>query len=456
MKISLDWFKKKNLKELESLIVEEQRLKVELLKSQLPEGTYTETKPPYMSVKLINDVLVVVLHDGTVLSKAGADKDDYNKIKLSKTFNDIMKVVEVPEVLIEKEKIEKELAKSIFISNGINQLNQFSDFEVIDNIVYLVGTDRSIPEILVNKFIEVISKYNEYEVQQIDTELLPKDEEYQALKRFFLWCCLNPRAEVANELYEFLMKNSFRITKQGFFVALRNVVTVKNHSSNTALVEFVSNAYNKVRAVWKKHPAHFNVIKEDGEFKISTSEIRGTIIGNLKDLYDNMPEMEGNRYTDNYTRTFDIRVGKLVNMPPEDCNWSTADCAEAGLHFTSDQIHYVGCGDTSVLILINPMKVVGIGERKGRCYEYLPIMTVPRDEATEILHDLDFDTMQLDEDYAINELDALAERCKAGFQAETTKHQFNLPNISTMNINRIVLSLSEMKDTISKRVSVIK
>ncbi|MEI6142958.1 MAG: hypothetical protein WCP85_27015, partial [Mariniphaga sp.] len=55
---------------------------------------------------------------------------------------------------------------------------------------------------------------------------LNQDDEYVALKNFFMWCCLNPRAEVAHELYRFLSENSFRITRQGFVVALRNVVTL--------------------------------------------------------------------------------------------------------------------------------------------------------------------------------------------------------------------------------------
>jgi hypothetical protein len=143
-------------------------------------------------------------------------------------------------------------------------------------------------------------------------------------------------------------------------------------------------------------------------------------------------------------------------MPKEDCNWSTQDCAAAGLHFTSDQIHYVGCGDQSVIVLINPMKVVGIGQHKGRCYEYLPIMTVPREEATRILHDSEFDTIQLDEDYAIRELESLTEKVKDGFAAESRKYEFNLPAISAAEITNIVNSLSEMKATISKRVSTIK
>ena len=139
-------------------------------------------------------------------------------------------------------------------------------------------------------------------------------------------------------------------------------------------------------------------------------------------------------------------------MPKEDCNWSTQDCAAAGLHFTSDQIHYVGCGDQSVLVLINPMKVVGIGAHKGRCYEYLPIMTVPREEATSILHDNQFDTLQLDEEYAIRELSDIESKVKEGYATESSKYEFNLPNISSVDIKEIVKSLDEMKNEIVNRV----
>jgi hypothetical protein len=162
--------------------------------------------------------------------------------------------------------------------------------------------------------------------------------------------------------------------------------------------------------------------------------------------------MAENRFTDDWTKTFDIRIGKVVSMPTEECNWSTQDCAAAGLHFTADQIHYVGCGDQSVLVLINPMKVVGIGQHKGRCYEYLPIMAVPREEATEILHDIDFDTLELDEDYAIRELEQLEEKAKEGFAKEAKKHSFNIPHLSSVEVTNIVTSLDEMKNEISKRV----
>jgi hypothetical protein len=312
-----------------------------------------------------------------------------------------------------------------------------------------------------------------------------------------MWCCLNPRAEVADKLYNFLQKNSFKITKQGFFVALRNVVTL--HGSNE-LVHFVSNAYNKVKAVWKKKPDDYTVfLQDDGTYKMVHKDLLtkeetcincdgsgsvpcdddwddssdcyecdgtgkvstysedeyGQPIGNLTELYLDLPNRSDNRFTDAHTKTFDIRIGRPVNMPMEKCRWNTDDCGAEGLHFTSDEIHYVGCGDTSVIVLINPMKVVGIGDSKGRCYEYLPIMTVAREEATEILHDLDFDTLELDESYAIRELENLVEKAKEGFTAEAKKYDFNLPALSAVEVYTIVKSLDEIKEEISGRIVTI-
>jgi hypothetical protein len=98
------------------------------------------------------------------------------------------------------------------------------------------------------------------------------------------------------------------------------------------------------------------------------------------------------------------------------------------------------------------MKVVGIGTHKGRCYEYLPIMTVPREEATTILHDLQFDTLQLDESFAIRELENLEELAKQGFATESKKYNFNLPQISSIEIKAIVTSLQEMKLELENRI----
>jgi len=506
---SLNWFKSRKEQEIEDL---KHEIKVKELQKQLEKmenppppvqpsynpsynSTWTsvgvsgsgvpnyaasviaEPEKPYKSIKLVNDMLTIVLNDGSIISKPGATNDDFQYARKATTEDQLLNLVACQEVVAERKKHEAEVARDKAIREGVEKLVQLDDFRMEGDSVYITGINRSLPQLLVEEFIVIANRHG------FNSYALANDDKYQSLKRFFMWCCLNPRAEVANELYRFLKENSFRITKQGFFVALRNIVTL--HGSNE-LVKFISNAYNKVKAVWKKAPDKYEVYFKDGAYSFIhiddtyTTEIvegeelwdeymeeyvtsedeeitvtrndLGERLGNLTELYLDLPNRHENRFTDDWTKTFDIRVGRVVNMPMDNCNWSTQDCAAAGLHFTSDQIHYVGCGDQSVLVLINPMKVVGIGNHKGRCYEYLPIMTVDREEATTLLHDLDFDTLELDEDYAIRELENLAEKAKGGFVIEASKHQFNIPAMTHSQINNIVTSLEEMKNSISKRV----
>jgi len=488
---SLDWFKQ----ELAKLQLEEQKIKNELMKLEMEEkrkemledeeeedcdccdddydddddykwdGTqnfgddYDVDVPyvkPYLHLKMVNDVLTIVLQDGQIISKPNATQDDFKAAQNANSEADLFSLVMSQEVKDEKMKREAEVSRIKSIQKGMDFLSQFKDFTISGNSIYLTGMSRSLPQILVEEFLAIIGAYDQLHLSIEEVEKsLPYNESYLGLKRFFMWCCLNPRAEVAHELYRFLKDNSFRITKQGFFVALRNVVSL---CDDTALVDFVSNSYNKIKAIWKKDPSQMNVWKhdQDDSYFLENIDFEGAsnafFVGNLTALYLELPEMKSNRYTDDWTKTFDIRVGRPVNMPLSDCNWSTQDCAAAGLHFTADQIHYVGCGDTSMLILINPMKVVGIGAHKGRCYEYLPIMTVPREEATTILHDLNFDTLELDDQYAVRELESLAERAQAGFVAESRKYDFNIPNISIVEIKGITASLEEMMGEIVERV----
>ena len=501
--LSLEWFKGTAERAIEKVVAN----KLESLMEE--EEVPTSEQPLYKNLKLVNDTLTVVMANGDIFSKPGATEQDYFTVSLAQTESDILKVVMTPEVANQRIADDAELKRKQALLKGIKLLEDFEDFIVEDNVVYLAGTSRSLPQLLVEKFIEIVHRVGEQMAdERTFEETLNQDEEYLAHKRFFMWCCLNPRAEVANELYRFLTDNSFKITKQGFFVALRNVVTL--HGS-PELVHFVSNTYNKVKAVWKKSPDKYTVFLKDGEYilvhedELTKTETRtsttcpdclgdggwdviddtedndwfdcpecdgtgeveeytydevwtvnhGEKIGGLTELYLDLPNRAENRFTDDWTKTFDIRIGRTVSMPMSECNWSTQDCAAAGLHFTADQIHYVGCGDQSVLVLINPMKVVGIGQHKGRCYEYLPIMTVAREEATSILHDLSFDTLELDESYAVRELEGLADKVQEGFIYEAAKHQFNLPQISSTEIKSIVNSLESMKFEISKRIVTI-
>lgn len=507
--LSLDWFKETAENAISKVVAN----KLESLMEQdtpVEKPKHHEVKP-YITMKLVNDTLTVVLNDGTVLSKPGATEEDFYAVSTATDEHEIQVILSSREVMADLEKVKEEAKRIKALQQGIELLGTLPDFTVEGTTVYLKGTSRSLPPLLVERFLIVVNDVKYYTGFGDVHKALNENDDYVALKNFFMWCCLNPRAEVAHELYRFLEENSFRITRQGFVVALRNVVTL--HGS-PELVHFVSNTYNKVKAVWKKNPDHYTIFLENGEYKLihddklfetiivddarcpdcdgaggwyedydeenedenwedcercnGTGEVEeyeyeqtvpvdhGERIGGLTELYLDLPNREENRFTDDWTKTFDIRIGQVTSMPQEECNWSTQDCAAAGLHFTADQIHYVGCGDQSVIVLINPMKVVGIGQHKGRCFEYLPIMTVPRDEATRILHDGQFDTLQLDEDYAIRELESLIERAKEGFATESKKYEFNMPAISASEINMIVLNLNEMKAKIVNRVTTIK
>lgn len=478
---SLEFFK--------SLIERDNKMLSLLLddKAPAPVVTTTPSIKPYSNIKFVNDVLTIVLRDGNIITKHPATVEDFQKARASQCETDLFAICMSNEIYEDKVKKEKEIERNKVLLEGIEKLKAYKDFVVENGSVYLKGINRSMPEMLVEEFLLVISRHN-------PLEDLSDDDEFQSLKRFWMWACLNPRAEVADKLFNFLKKNSFKITKQGFFAALRNVVTIHG---GTQFVQFVSESYNKVKAVWKKSPDKYHVFLNEGEYSIiheddmyetyedscecsvcdgfgqdhngddcydcdgsgyvpcedeMIREDLGEDLGILTDLYMDLPNREENRFTDAHTRTFDIRIGKVVNMDPAKCRWNTDDCGAEGLHFTSDEIHYVGCGDQSVLVLINPMKVVGIGESKGRCWEYLPIMTVPRKEATNLLHDLDFDTLELDEQYAITELEDLEEKVKDGFTAEKKKYSINFSSISMTEVKDIVKSLNKMKKEISDRV----
>lgn len=483
--LSLKWFKSAIERTIEKVV--ENKIEQAFNELDNQEGhtapSYVQYEKPYLNIKMVNDTLTIVMNDGNIITKAPATSDDFNKARDCRTEACLFDLVSTQEVKDQRRKAEAEYEKAKAIQRGAEYLATLEEFEMKHGSLYLKSISRSLPPLLVEEFLEVVGRHGG-----------TKNDEFNALHRFFMWCCLNPRAEVADKLFSFLKKNSFSITKQGFFVALRNVVTLHG---GTELVQFVSNAYNKVKAVWKKKPEDYFVFLENSEYKMvhkdsvsreetetctncdgsgyiagydsdepdqcddceGSGEItsyydneHGENLGNLTELYLDLPNRAENRFTDAYTKTFDIRIGRPVSMPMESCRWNTDDCGSAGLHFTSDEIHYVGCGDTSVLVLINPMKVVGIGESKGRCYEYLPIMTVPTDEATDILHDLDFDTLELDESYAVRELDNLAEKAKEGFTEERKKYDFNLPALSAVEVYTIVKSLDEIKQEISKRI----
>lgn len=465
--------------------------------------------------KYINNTVIVSLENGEILFKTGVTQDFLGNLYAAESEDEIRVLME-NENLVDGLSQEDRKNNQTIIEN-YQLLLDTGEFTYDGQVWKMVGINRSIPELLVKRLIFALVEN--------------KSDDYIGLKNFWMWCCLNPRAEVADDLFGFLEKNCFKINKQGMFFALRNVVTV---DVDNELVHFVSQEYNKIKGIWKKDPKDYTVYKyttkdhiqseQTNEVKIDPIqeeleqnyydwdgdvETLATLlsykhpdyfwgdlvgyaedwinrdniepihtetrinpmyilvkqgerpnpgyesVGELHNLYMELPAMSNNRFTDAHTGTFDIRIGQKVSMPPEECVWNNKDCAHAGLHFTLNEIHYVGCGDTSILILINPSKVVGIGQSKGRCYEYLPLMTIPREEATTFLQNGEFDTIGLEENYALEELTGLEDRVKESFIKEAKKHEYNLPILKNDEIKTIVGRLNSYKDAIKDRVNII-
>lgn len=395
-----------------------------------------------------DSTITVIMADGDIFSAENADMNMYQRVMELKEKKAIMNVM-FPEMLREEKAAMKEREVYEHLTKGITALEETGDFICIGNEVQMCGIERSLPISLVNKLVETV------ESEGVDSA------QYIGLKRFWQWCCLNPRAEVADMLFDFFESNFMRINSQGMFYALRNVVT---KAKDTRLVEFISREYARIR-LSKQDPAAF-IVYERGEGKFETVHVNTVKFadreliteekchGNLMQLYIDLPMMDQNRFTDAYSRSFDIRIGQRVHMDPAKCSWSTRDCAEAGLHFTMNQIHQVGCGDTTIVVLINPMKVVGIGTHKGRCYEYLPLCVVPRDEALGFLETADFDTAQMEAQFIKEELNGLAELAKENFAKEAKKHSFNIPKMDNEQLRNIVLDLQKCGNEIASRVVV--
>lgn len=250
------------------------------------------------------------------------------------------------------------------------------------NAYYRVGIPYSIPKLLLDKYLACFTN-----------ERLTEQEDFASWDAFWLKCSLNPNPEVRKNLVWFAERWGFRITKSGDLLGYRNV-KVKS-KGNQELHDFVAKSYSQVKNKWKKAPKNYYVIDNDGEYLLQPC---GTIanckgIDTLQDMYDNLAELSETVYTDAYSGTFDIRIGKAVTMPREDCDHSNATCSR-GLHFAAKgwlTENYFG--QVCLAVIVNPYDVISIPPEdsygKIRCCKYIPYSVVEWDNEGNIVDDFE-------------------------------------------------------------------
>lgn len=450
---SLKWFRSNNQEKLEKLELEKKEKEVELLNLQLKES-----KKLYKVLSLVNNNLTVVLQDGSIISKSNATENDVQEIKLATSESEILRIVK--DVNIQQEKVTEKLTREEvdMYSEGFALFQYLDDFYTEKNTVYLSGTNRSLPELLVKKFIKIIDKYKNCPLEYLQ-DALDNDEEYLSHKKFFMWCCLNPNAQSAEDLYGFLEKHNMKIDRHGNFYAYRRVRTVGNDSKE--LVDFISNAYNKIKAVWKKSPKKFKVvtIPDSKEFKLkewdfNVENTEYICLGDLEYLYLNLPNMKENRYTSAHTGKEDYRVGNVISMPRNEGDDDNSISCSMGFHAASKEYDYSGFGDQDILVIINPMDVLAVpkGEvGKLRTCRWFFAMTLEKDERY-ILDEEDFNVLELGDIYNEKCFEDIEEHVKNGFTEEVKRHTFTLPTLSSKELSRIINSLEEMSNVINNRV----
>src|SRR5690606_15129808 len=299
------------------------------------------------------------LNDGDTLTKTEASMEDFQTVRNAQSESELFTIATPEPLLLKQREIEEEIKKAEQINSFAENLKDHPDFVQEDGSVFLVGKNgekipRSIPALLVEKFASLL-----YPTNNEDTK-----EEYEALKKFWLKCCLNPNAQSAEDLYAFLSHHQFKIDRHGNFYAYRRVVS--KQGGNRELVDFVSNTYNKVKAVWKKNPEKYEVFQNtDGTYtfyktKETDAIYPGTWIGNLKELYLGLPNMQKKMFTSAHTGKEDYRVGEVISMPRYEGDDNNQFTCSRGFHAASKAYDYSGFGDTPILVIINPMDVLAV------------------------------------------------------------------------------------------------
>ena len=166
--LSLDWFKSKVEVSIDRVVANklEKMMGEEQKSSDTAIPKKTEGKP-YFSMKLVNDTLTVVLNDGAIITKPNACEDDYYAVTEANSVEEILAIVSSAEVVANIEKAKAEAARIRALQQGLQILAVLPDFKVEGNTVYLAGTSRSMPQLLVEKFIEIVDRVADEPSQEV-------------------------------------------------------------------------------------------------------------------------------------------------------------------------------------------------------------------------------------------------------------------------------------------------
>lgn len=321
-----------------------------------------------MKIIRVLETITVVLSNGEIISSSTCSDELFNEIYKNQHDEDLIKSLLLPEFNVKKEiaKARKELFEGISSSKHLTTKGR--------SVYILSISELSLPEDLVKAFLKAEAEDNQ---ELIETYL-----------NFWTLVSLNPDSRCRQNMFWFLDKYGMKISKSGLFVGYRNVSVKKQGSNiNSSLASFISTEYSRIKFVSKKSPKDYNVYSDliEGyhiKRKIFIPEAHEVLIGNLSELYSDLSNVEVSTvYTDDHTRTFEIKLGQVVSMPRENCDSIQENSCSRGLHVAGkDWLEKYYFGEVGLMVLVNPADVVAVppidGYGKMRTCAYYPVSVV--------------------------------------------------------------------------------
>lgn len=241
----------------------------------------------------------------------------------------------------------------ILLENGFTQVGDTLQYDL----------PISVPQPILDAIVEAIKEEDEGKVE--------------ALKNFWGRLGKVPNNNSRESAYPYLKDYGFEVTPRGYLIAYRNVADNYGIYKGVTYEQMYSQLEGLRKKVtdWKKKPSNYNVaVDEHGTLSTTSKPIDNeTVIGNLQEVMNNSEF----HFTDNYSNTMDIMVGKPVSQARKECDDDvTVDCSN-GLHVGNTGFVSKGSfGDIGLVVLVDPADIVAVPEynvNKMRTCRYLPI-----------------------------------------------------------------------------------
>ena len=387
-----------------------------------------------MKIIKIQNNLTVVLNSGNVITDSNCTDEKYNDIIAHQNDEEYVVNLLQPKrgEFLKKVKVVEQLIDSVKDSKYLKMIGSVITIPSI--------SDFSVPQNLATKIIEAELDNNK---SLIDSYL-----------NFWTLSCLNPDSRVRNNLFWFLDTYGMEITSSGLFVAYRNVdIDQQGKTINHELTQLITEHFMHIRFRLKKAAKNYWFGKdEEGNYICKPQQDKvHTIIGNLKELYDNLSVDESEDvtiFTDHYSKTFQIKIGEMVTMPRKDCDLVQENDCSAGLHVGGKSwLKKSYFGDVTLRVLVNPTDVVAVPHKsdygKMRTCAYLPIQVVSFDSDGNIIAD---DITGFEENFFNN-----LSYDTSNISGESQVYEIQIPKIIELNKENISKKLDKIKQSLSNK-----